>query len=712
MASIVRIKRSEVSGNPSTLGQGELAYSALVDNGVNGGDRLYIGMGTETAGNAVNHVVVGGKFFTDLLDHTAGTLTASSALIADSNSKLDNIKVDNIDIDGNTISSSNNNGDVNITPNGTGKSVISNLYIDATTSLTEFIQDVTGGQIIDSTEIAATYDDGAGTTSLALKTSGVAAGSYGSATSVPVITFDSKGRATSATVASISTTLNVAGNAGTDGIALATDTLNITGSAPISTSVNASTNTVLISAADASTSAKGVASFNAASFSASSGDVSIKAGGVTNIQLVNSSTTIGTTTVELGASSTTLAGLTSVSSTAFTGALSGNATTATTLATARTVAISGPITGTATSFNGSANISIPVTALDVGHANVTGVLAVNHGGTGVTTSTGTGAVVLSDSAALTGTPIAPTAADGTNTTQLATTQFVTTAVDAARTGLVVKASVRAATTTNITLSNTQTIDGVALAVGRRVLVKNQTTGSQNGIYVVASGAWTRSTDADTNAEVASGMFVFVEQGTTNSDSGFVLSTDDDIIVGTTALVFTQFSGAGQIVAGLGLTKVGNTLDVGAGTGIAINADDVSLTGQALAFHNLSTNGIVARTASGAVSARTITGTSNRTTVTNGDGVSGNPTLDIASTYVGQTSITTLGTVATGTWNGTTITVPNGGTGLTTATTRGIIYGNGTSALGVTAASTITGSFLREDATGVPFWSNSIDGGTY
>jgi hypothetical protein len=712
MASIVRIKRSEVSGNPSTLGQGELAYSALPDNGVNGGDRLYVGMGTETAGNAVNHVVVGGKFFTDLLDHNAGVLTASSALIADSDSKLDNIKVDNIDIDGNTISSTDTNGNINVTPNGTGKSVISNLYTDATTSLTEFIQDVTGGQIVDSTEIAATYDDGAGTTSLALKTTGVTAGSYGSTTSVPVITFDSKGRATSATVASISTTLNVAGNAGTDGIDLATDTLNITGSAPISTSVNASTNTILISASDASTSAKGVASFNAASFSASSGDVSIKSGGVTNLQLVNSSTTIGTTTVALGASSTTLAGLTSVASTDFTGALTGNATTATTLETARTVAITGPITGTATSFNGSANISIPVTALDVSHVNVTGTLAVNHGGTGVTTSTGTGSVVLSDSAALTGTPTAPTAAIGTTTTQLATTQFVTLAVDAARTGLDVKASVNAATTANITLSNTQTIDGVALSVGDRVLVKDQSTGSENGIYVVASGAWARSADADNDAEVTSGMFTFVEQGTYNADSGWVLSTDGTIVVGTTDLVFVQFSGAGQIIAGLGLTKTGNTLDVGAGTGIAVNADDVALTGQALAFHNLATNGIVARTASGAVAARTVTGTANRTSVTNGDGVSGNPTLDIASTYVGQTSITTLGTVTTGTWNATTIGVPNGGTGLTTATSRGIIYGNGASALGVTAGSTITGSFLREDATGVPFWSNSIDGGTY
>ena len=104
MESIVRIKRSDVSGNPSSLAQGQLAYSGLVDNGVNGGDRLYIGQGAETAGNAVNHVVVGGKFFTDMLDHTKGILTASSSIIVDSNSKINEINIDNITIDGNTIS--------------------------------------------------------------------------------------------------------------------------------------------------------------------------------------------------------------------------------------------------------------------------------------------------------------------------------------------------------------------------------------------------------------------------------------------------------------------------------------------------------------------------------------------------------------------------------------------------------------------------------
>lgn len=124
MSSRVKIKRSETAGNPAVLGQGELAYSALTDNGSNGGDRLYIGTGTETAGNAVNHVVIGGKYFTDKLDHTPGILTASSALITDSSSKLDNIKVDNIDINGNTISSTDANGNIVITPNGSGSVVL------------------------------------------------------------------------------------------------------------------------------------------------------------------------------------------------------------------------------------------------------------------------------------------------------------------------------------------------------------------------------------------------------------------------------------------------------------------------------------------------------------------------------------------------------------------------------------------------------------
>lgn len=187
-------------------------------------------------------------------------------------------------------------------------------------------------------------------------------------------------------------------------------------------------------------------------------------------------------------------------------------------------------------------------------------------------------------------------------------------VDGVAQGLDIKPSVRAATTGNITLSSTQTIDGVAVTFADRVLVKNQTTASENGIYVVTGGPWVRASDMDVASEFPS-AFVFVEAGTVNADTGWVCTNDSPVTVGTTAITFTQFSGGGAVVAGNGLTQTGNTLNVG--------------------------------------------GTANRITV-------GADTVDIASTYVGQTSITTLGTITAGTWNGTTIAVANGGTGSTTA----------------------------------------------
>jgi len=156
-------------------------------------------------------------------------------------------------------------------------------------------------------------------------------------------------------------------------------------------------------------------------------------------------------------------------------------------------------------------------------------------------------------------------------------------VDAARTGLDVKASVRAATTAALTLAsgveNGDALDGVTLATGDRILVKDQSSGAENGIYIVAaSGAPSRATDADSNSEMTPGMFTFVEEGTTNADSGWVMTNDGAITVGTTALTFALFSVAGTIFAGDGLSKTGDTLNVNVKSdgGIQITSDDVEI----------------------------------------------------------------------------------------------------------------------------------------
>lgn len=147
--------------------------------------------------------------------------------------------------------------------------------------------------------------------------------------------------------------------------------------------------------------------------------------------------------------------------------------------------------------------------------------------------------------------------------KLATEEYV----NAVQQGLDVKQSVRAATTANITLSGLQTIDGVALSAGDRVLVKHQSNPINNGIYVVAVGSWTRAADANITANVTAGLFTFVAEGTQNADSGWILTSDDAITLGTSDLTFVQFSGAGMITidssstanVASGLEKDGNFL---------------------------------------------------------------------------------------------------------------------------------------------------------
>lgn len=307
-------------------------------------------------------------------------------------------------------------------------------------------------------------------------------------------------------------------------------------------------------------------------------------------------------------------------------------------------------------------------------------------------------------------------------------------VDNMATGLDFKASCRVATAAALAgyarVGNVLTesvngtlaaVDGVTLIVGDRVLLKDGAAGADNGIYTVTSvgsGAskWvlTRATDADTTGEVNSGMYVFIEEGTTNASTGWVLSTANPITLNTTALTFVQFTGTGEITAGNGINKTGNTLDlditarfvftstqldlatvVSAGTYSLVTVD---IYGRVTTGSEISSvSGLVTRTAANTYTGRTITGTASRITVTNGDGVAGNPTIDINTSYVGQATITTLGTIGTGVWQGTIVSTTFGGTGLDThlAANGTLLIGNGsgfalaTIAAGANAGVTIT-----------------------
>ena len=206
-------------------------------------------------------------------------------------------------------------------------------------------------------------------------------------------------------------------------------------------------------------------------------------------------------------------------------------------------------------------------------------------------------------------------------------------------GLDIKASCRVATTANIALSGGSvptSIDGVTLSTTNadRVLVKDQTDASENGIYryisIEGSPVFHRTADANADAEVTAGLFVFIAEGTDNADKGFVLTTNDDITVGTTDLTFTQFSKAGDITAGNGLSQTGTAFNVGAGTGITVGTNDVALTGQAAALHNFATRGPIVRTGASTYTVRSIAKSGDGLAVSDGDFISGDPTISLTA----------------------------------------------------------------------------------
>ena len=510
MAQTIKIKRSTTTATPSTLSAGELAYS---DNS----DKLFIGAPADSA-----VVAIGGKLYVDMLDHTAGTLTASSAIVVDSSSKIDRLLVDNIRIGDTADQIDTSAGDLIINP--AANLDIRAGTIDLSNQATEFKltdNSATGGTFATADHTYLTFD----TTNSAelvkfgrqVEFSGAYTLPTSDGTNGQALITDGSGTVSFTT---ISTELDIAGDSGTDTVSLVNDTLTFTGTDPVQTAVT--DNTLTISVDDATTTTKGVASFSNDNFAVSSGVVTIKDGGVANAELANSSITLGTTTIALGASDTILGGLTELQVD-----------------------------------------NINVNGNEISSTNTNGNISLNPNGSGVIDVNNSRISNITD----------PTQAQ-----DAATKAYV----DAVKQSLDIKDSVRVATTANVTIASDlnvgDTIDGVTLADGDRVLVKDQTTGSENGIYVAGSSP-VRSADANASDEVTSGMFVFVEEGTANADNGFVLTTDGTITLDTTALTFVQFSGAGQIVAGDALSKTGNTLNVNDDNiTLEVNSDNLRIKG--------------------------------------------------------------------------------------------------------------------------------------
>jgi len=276
--AVIRIKRGTGTTAPSSLKTAELGYAMGTGTQANGGDRLYFGKGDDGSGNATSIVVIGGEYFTGVLAHAAGTLTASAAIITDASNKIDNLKVDNLDLNGNTISSTDTNGNVTLDPNGTGvvdvsTSKISNVVdpaADQDAATKKYVDDQFGGsaallniaadtgstdEVSAASTVTFTGDTGISTTvsdneiTIDLDDTAVTPASYGSSTAIPIITVDQQGRLTAASTATVSTSLALAGETGTGTVNLIDSSFSIVGGTGIATS--ASGNEITVTTVDA-----------------------------------------------------------------------------------------------------------------------------------------------------------------------------------------------------------------------------------------------------------------------------------------------------------------------------------------------------------------------------------------------------------------------------------------------------------------------------
>jgi len=564
MANTIKIKRSSSTAAPSTISAGELAYSES-------SKKLFYGA---IAGSNA-YQTIGGKLYTDMLDHTAGTLTASSGIIVDSNSKIDVLNVDNITLNTNTISTTDSNGDLVLDPQGTGAISLDSATLDASAQATEF-------KIVDNSATSLVIKEGTTAYMSFVTTNGSE-----NILVAKSMEFDGTTQFDGDVTVNGDTTFAGAIDMGSQ----ATTNVNIDGGAIDGTPIganSASTGAFTNVTASGTLGVTGVATFATHAVFGDS-DI-IKLGAGTDMQLYHDGTNsyIANATGALKVATET----------------SGIAVTIGHTTSETTIADNASITGDL-GVSGATTVAA-ITAS--GTATLNGNVVLGNGGsdtqttTGITTHTGQYNIdnLRLDGNALTSTDtngnisISPhgsgtvdvgssritSVTDPTGAQDAATKAYV----DAVKSGFDPKDSVVMATTADLaytyangssgvgaTLTNGSngaiTIDGIATATAnQRVLVKDQDDAEENGIYYVStvSGSGTalvltRTTDADTASELSSGSFVFVEQGTTNADAAFVMTQDATITMGTTDLTWTQFSGAGQITAGDALTKSGNTL---------------------------------------------------------------------------------------------------------------------------------------------------------